>query len=61
MNRSRHLDTFENEVEINKMITTLQRKGLEHMRQPDAFWDVKYHTIAIKSTHRMGKKVLANL
>ena len=61
MNRSRHLDTFENEVEINSMIKTLQRKGLEHMKQPDAFWEPKYHTNALKSTHRMGRKVLASL
>ena len=61
MNKSRRLDTFENEVEIDSMINTLQKKGLEHMEEPDMFWDVKFHTNAMKSTHKMGKKVLANL
>ena len=61
MNQSRHLDTFENEVEICGMIKTLQAEGLEQMKLPDAFWDPRYHTNAIKSTHKMGKKVLAKL
>ena len=61
MNGSRRLDTFENEVEICGMIKKLQKQGLECMKLPDAFWDPRYHTNAIKSTHKIGKKVIASL
>lgn len=60
MNVSRTLDTFENEKEINSMVKTLQKKGLEHMKNPDDLWHTKNHTRAIQSTHKMGMKVLAN-
>ncbi len=55
------LDVFENEAEIKEMVSKLQAKGLEHMSVPDAFWDSKTDERALKSTHKMGKKVLAAL
>ena len=53
------VDVFEDEKEITKMVEKLQAKGLQHMSIPDAFWDSKFHEKAIKSTNKMGKKVLA--
>ena len=54
-------DTFENEAEITDMVKKLQAKGLEHMAVPDSLWDTKKHAIALKSTRKMGKRVLASL
>lgn len=55
------IDVFEDEAEITEMVYKLQRKGLEHMKVPDDLWDTKYHSKAIKSVRKIGKKVLASL
>lgn len=61
MSENRRYDTFENDKEINSMISSLQKKGIEHLKDHDVFLDPKFHSNAMKSTHKMGKKVLATL
>lgn len=55
------IDVFENEEEIKHIVGKLQASGLKQMAVPDAFWSPKVHARALKSTHKMGKKVLAKL
>ena len=61
MSENRRYDTFENDNEINSMISSLQKKGIQHLKDHDVFLDPKFHSKAMKSTHKMGKKVLATL
>lgn len=60
MNIDRY-DVFEDEKEVSVIVDKLQSNTLKYMAIPDAFSDTKSHELALKSTHKMGKKVLATL
>ena len=53
---SNHFDTFENEVEISRMIKTLQAKSIDYMKRHDA-WEVPQFTNPIKRIRRTSKHI----
>ncbi len=55
------IDVFEDEAEITKIVSGLQKKGLEYMRVPDDLWDTKAHSNAMKSIRKIERKILKTL
>jgi len=53
-------DTFEDEVEISKMVSRLQSESYKHMLIKDAL-DIQSHSDAVKSTEIMAEKIVASL
>ena len=46
-------DTFEDEIEISKLITMLQSQSIKHMKRYDA-WEVPEMTNPVKSKRKMA-------